>query len=69
MDNLIVTILFAFAAVGTALALLGVGWLLTGKNRIVRGACGMDPKKAQDKRCGSDDIQCELCRPEKKKEK
>jgi len=62
MSPLITTILLAFGVVALALALLGIGWLLTGKSRIIQGACGMDPKKVRDKRCGTDTISCELCK-------
>lgn len=62
MSPFITTILLAFGVVVLALALLGIGWLLTGKSRIIQGACGMDPNKIRDKRCGTDKISCELCK-------
>lgn len=61
MSTLAITILLAFAVVAIALVFLGIGWLLTGKPRIIRGACGMDPNKVRDERCGSD-ISCEVCK-------
>jgi len=62
MSPFITTILLAFGVVAVALALLGIGWLITGKSRIIQGACGMDPNRVRDKRCGTDSISCELCK-------
>ncbi len=62
MSPLITTIIVAFAFVLIALTLLGIGWLMTGKSRIIRGACGMDPNKIRDERCGTKDISCEICK-------
>ncbi len=68
MDPIVTTILLAFGVIIVACALLGIGFLLTGKARIIRGACGMDPEKARDERCGRD-ISCEICKKtEKQKE-
>jgi hypothetical protein len=61
MGPMITTILLAFGVVILALALLGIGWLITGKVRIIRGACGMDPNKVRDERCGRK-ISCEICK-------
>lgn len=66
MNQLLITIIVASFVVLLFLAVMGIGWLLTGKVRIVRGACGMDPKKLRDKECGTDAIQCELCEKKKK---
>ena len=66
MNQLLVTILVASFVVVTFLAVMGIGWLLTGRVRIVRGACGMDPKRLRDKTCGTKEIHCELCDKEKK---
>jgi hypothetical protein len=67
MSTLAITIILAFVIVALALASLAIGWLLTGKSRIVRGACGMDPKKLKDGSCGTADIHCALCDPKDEK--
>jgi len=66
MDVLTLTILISFALVIIALCGLSIGWLVTGKSKIIKGACGMDPNRLRDKRCGTDKIKCELCENEKK---
>ena len=68
MGPMITTILLAFGVVVLALALLGIGWLISGKVRIIRGACGMDPNKIRDERCGRK-ISCEICKKPVKPEK
>lgn len=60
MSVFITTLIIAFIIVLLALALLGIGWLLSGKVRIVRGACGMNPEQRRKGACG-DKIQCDLC--------
>jgi len=67
MGTTITTIIVASCVVFLAIILLGIGALITGKNRIVRGACGMDPEKARDQRCGEGENTCEICRPTPKK--
>jgi len=62
MSPFLTTLIMAFGIVILALSLLGIGWLLTGKSRIIRGACGMDPNKIRDERCGTNKISCELCK-------
>ena len=69
MSPFITTVILAFGVVALALALLGIGWLITGKSRIIQGACGMDPDRARDKRCGTDKISCELCKKPLEEEK
>lgn len=66
MSTLLLTLGIAFVAFLAAMALLGIGWLLSGKSRIIRGACGMDPKKLRDKKCGTTEIHCDLCDSKKK---
>jgi hypothetical protein len=60
MADLFPTLIIAFMLVVLAIAALAIGWLLTGKSRIERGACGRDPTKRQDEAC-SKDVSCGLC--------
>lgn len=69
MSTLLFTILLAFIVVVIAIALLAIGWLLTGKNKIVPGACGRDPTKKRDKDCSEDNISCGLCKKNEDKNK
>jgi hypothetical protein len=41
-----------------AIALLAIGWLITGKTKIEK-CCGRDPTKKKDENCN----QCEVCSP------
>lgn len=59
MSTLIITLLVAFVATVCAITFLAIGWLISGRSRVVRGGCGMDPKKARDGQCG--DRACALC--------
>jgi len=68
MSPFITTVILAFGFVALALALLGIGWLITGKSRMIHGACGMDPNKVRDKRCGTNKISCGLCKKKIKKD-
>lgn len=62
MSTLFITLMIAFILVILAIAALSVGWLISGKSKIVRGACGRDPTQVRKKECGTaDDIQCGLC--------
>jgi hypothetical protein len=56
MSNLFLTLVIAFVIIVFAIALLAIGWLITGKTRIEK-ACGRDPTKKQDGSCHT----CELC--------
>jgi hypothetical protein len=56
LSTLLLTLLIAFILVVLAIAALSVGWLFSGKSKIRRGACGMDPKKLRDKECGNNVI-------------
>lgn len=60
MSTLIITLLVAFVATVSAITLLAIGWLISGRSRVVRGGCGMDPKKLRDGQCG-DSHNCALC--------
>ena len=60
MSTLALTSLIAFVLVVLAIAALSIGWLISGKSKIVRGACGTDPTKPKDKDCGTE-TSCGLC--------
>lgn len=60
MSTLIITLLVAFVATVSAITLLAIGWLISGRSRMVRGGCGMDPKKLRDGQCGNAH-NCSLC--------
>lgn len=60
-----ITFLITFILVVLAITALSIGWLITGKPKIVRGSCGLDPQRRRDDHCGKD-IRCDLC--EKSKE-
>ena len=57
MGNLFLTLVIAFVVIVFAIALLAIGWFISGK-RLEKG-CGRDPSKKQDNHCGS----CEVCEP------
>lgn len=61
----LITILIAFGFFLLAFALVGIGWLITGKMRVKFGACGRAPNQKKDKSCG-DKAKCSLCEEEKK---
>ncbi len=63
MSNLFLTLVIAFVIIVFAIALLAIGWLITGKTKIQKG-CGIDPNKKKDDNCNS----CEICTPEEKNE-
>ena len=54
------TLIIAFVLILLAILGLAIGVLLTGKPKIIRGACGMDPNKLRDEKCGKN-IHCDLC--------
>jgi hypothetical protein len=56
MSNLFLTLVIAFVIIVFAIALLAIGWLITGKIRIEK-ACGRDPTKKKDESCHT----CEVC--------
>jgi len=70
MSTLLITVGLAFIIVVLALALLGIGWLVTGNSRIRPGACGRAPdRKRDDQECGKN-TSCSLCeKPENKDKK
>lgn len=56
MSNLALTILLAAIFMGFVVLCLSIGYLITGKNRLRRGSCGMAPQE-KGKKKGS----CSLC--------
>lgn len=62
MSTLVLTLLIAFVLILIAIGLLAISWLLTGKSRIIPGACGRDPTKNRNKDCDGEDISCILCK-------
>ncbi|MBS4163169.1 Uncharacterized protein PRO82_000467 [Candidatus Protochlamydia amoebophila] len=60
MSNLFVTLVIAFVVIVIAIACLAIGWLITGKTKIERGACGRDPHQKREDTCGSV-LSCDLC--------
>lgn len=68
MKTLLFTLLATSIVVLISICLLAIGWLLTGKSRIIRGACGMDPHRLRDQECGKNELECGLCNKNSKKE-
>lgn len=60
MSNLFLTLVIAFVVIVIAIACLAIGWLITGKTKIERGACGRDPHQKRDESCGPRQS-CDLC--------
>lgn len=56
MPNLFLTLVIAFVIIVFAIALLAIGWLITGKTKIEK-ACGRDPTKKKDESCHA----CDIC--------
>jgi hypothetical protein len=65
MSQTLLTIVLTFVLVLLALAGLGIGKILTGKNRL-RKMCGHTPNKKKGPKCGKD-VTCPLCESEVKK--
>lgn len=55
MENIWLTIILASVAVLFALIGLGIGWLISGRQRL-KGSCG---------RTGKEDAPCEVCKKDK----
>lgn len=66
MSTLMITLLVAFIATVLAITCLAIGWLLSGRSRIVRGSCGMNPQRRQDSSCGKN-VHCGICEGDSKK--
>lgn len=60
MSTLMITLLVAFVVTVCAITCLAIGWLISGRSRIVRGSCGMNPKQAKNAQCGKD-VRCGIC--------
>jgi hypothetical protein len=68
LEKFLETFSIAAILIIIALLLIGLSWLLTGKQKIKGGTCGRDPTKKQDKSCGTK-VDCQLCdRGEEKEE-
>lgn len=65
MPDLFLLLMIAFIVIILAIACLAIGWLITGKTKIERGACGRDPTQKRGESC-STTTSCDLCEPEKK---
>lgn len=65
MSTLMITLLVAFVITVFAITCLAIGWLISGRSRIVRGSCGMNPQQSKDERCGKD-VRCGICESEPK---
>ena len=65
MSSLLSTFMIAFALLLLAAAGLGIGMILTGKNKL-RRMCGRTPQQQKTKKCGKD-VTCPLCNSEVKK--
>ncbi len=52
--------MIAFVVIVIAIACMAIGWLITGKTKIERGACGRDPTKKRDDSCETT-TSCDLC--------
>lgn len=62
MSQILTTILIAFALVILAIALMGIGWLITGKSKLRGGMCGRLPSKKSDGDTGCDtQTGCGIC--------
>jgi hypothetical protein len=59
VSNLFLTLVIAFVFIVFAIALLAIGWLITGKTKLEK-SCGKDPTKKRDHECNS----CEICEPD-----
>lgn len=59
------TLIIAFVVIVFAIACLAIGWLITGKTKIERGACGRNPAEKKDESCQS---VCSLCTPAPQKD-
>jgi hypothetical protein len=62
MNNVFTTIFLTIIVVLLAMAVIAIGWLLTGKSRVRLGMCGRDPTaKRNDKEGCGKDISCSIC--------
>jgi hypothetical protein len=68
VDLFLQTFTIAVILIVAGLAVLGIGFLLTGKHRFRLGSCGTDPTKNKNGSCGTK-RHCSLCDNEEKEEK
>ncbi|WP_143406433.1 hypothetical protein [Estrella lausannensis] len=68
LENILTTVALAFVIVSIALALIGIGYLVTGKNKIRLGSCGRNPHQDKDGSCGTK-RSCSLCDKDEKEQK
>lgn len=64
MSTFFLTLILACGVVGFALLALGIGRLITGKNRFKPGSCGRNPHEKQDESC--EKTSCSMCEHEGK---
>ena len=50
MTTFLYTILFAIILIILGLLALGIGWLITGRQKLKRGTCGYDPNQLKNKK-------------------
>lgn len=60
---MLLTLFIAFILVAISLALLALGWLVSGKSKIRGGSCGRNPHQKQSD-C-QEDQSCSLCEHKK----
>lgn len=60
MSHLFLTILLASIFLAICLTGMAISFLLTGKNKLIRGTCGYDPTKKQNRHCNKKN-RCSLC--------
>lgn len=68
MDKFLETFSITVVLVILALLMIGLSWVLTGKQKVKGGTCGRDPTKDKDKSCGTK-ASCTLCENGNKEEK
>jgi len=61
MGEWVTTLGIAFVIIALALAGMAIGWILTGKSKLVRGGCGKTPSQVKKEGCNDDDAGCSLC--------
>jgi len=60
MSSFAVTLIITIVLVGLAIAGLAIGLILTGKSKLRRGSCGLDPTKLRDNECDKEKS-CNVC--------
>lgn len=64
MTSILITLMVAFGLIILAISALSIGWLLSGKSKLTKGACGSDPNKMRSSGCGNE-VKCGICEDEK----